>query len=247
MESSDRIPANKVAGLKAWSLPEVKEGQVIAVEKTRRRDSAGQLIPAGRNDVVYEEVTAGQLEDINEQIYQEIHDEAKQAGYEAGQQAGYQAGLAQGQQLIQQTVSNLNGIIASLNDLLQSQDDQTEQALVNLAVTIAGSILERELTIDSSQILTIVKECVDCLPIDTAAITISLSQQDYDLLSEHSEVLPSWKLQVDSSLTPGGCRANSQYSLIEHTLEAQFQQTVNSLVEKRFADLGKAAEQRLET
>lgn len=247
MNSSDRIPANRAVGIKAWHLPEVKEGQVIAVEKTRRRDASGQLVPANRNDVVYQQVTVGQLEDINEQVYKEVHDKAQQQGYQAGQQAGYQAGLEQGQQQIQQTVANLNGIIASLNDLLQAQDDQTEQALVNLAVTIAGSILERELTIDSSQILNIVKQCVECLPMDASTVTISLSQLDYDLLAEHSEILPNWKLKVDSTLTTGGCRASSDYSLIEHTLEEQFQQTVNSLVEQRFADLSKAAKQRADT
>lgn len=246
MNSSDRIPADKVVGLKAWHLPEVKEGQVIAVEKNRRRDASGQLVPGNQNDVVYQQVTAGQLEDINQQIYNDIYEKAKQQGFQEGQAAGYQAGLEQGQQLIQQTVANLNGIIQSLNDLLQAQDDQTEQALVNLAVTIAGSILERELTIDSSQILNIVKQCVDCLPLNAATVTISLSQADFDLLSQHSEVLPNWKLQVDKSLTSGGCRASSDYSLIEHTLEEQFQQTVNSLVEKRFADLAVTAEQRAE-
>ena len=246
MNSSDRIPANKVVGLKAWHLPEVKEGQVIAVEKNRRRDASGQLIPGNQNDVVYQQVTAGQLEEINQQIYNDVYEKAKQQGFQDGQLAGHQAGLEQGQQLIQQTVANLNGIINSLNDLLQAQDDQTEQALVNLAVTIAGSILERELTIDSSQILNIVKQCVDCLPLDTATVKISLSQADFDLLSQHSEVLPNWKLQVDNSLTAGGCRASSDYSLIEHTLEEQFQQTVNSLVEKRFADLAVSAEQRAE-
>ena len=244
INSSDRIPANQVAGIKTWHLPEVKEGQVIAVEKTRKRDAAGQLIPPNRNDVVYQQVTAGQLDDINEKIYSEVYEKAKQQGYQDGQQAGYQAGLEQGQQAIQQTVANLNSIIVSLNDLLQSQDDQTEQALVNLAVTIAGSILERELTIDSSQVLSIVKQCVDCLPLDASTVNISLSQADFDVLSKHSDILPSWKLQVDSSLTSGGCRVSSDYSLIEHTLEEQFQQTVNSLVEKRFADLSKAAEQR---
>lgn len=247
ISSSERIPANQVSGIKAWHLPEVKDGQVIAVEKKRRRDVAGQLIPGNRNDIVYQQVTAGQLEDINQQIYTEVHQKAKQQGYKDGQQAGYQAGLEQGQQLIQQTVGNLNGIIASLNDLLQSQDDQTEQALVNLAVTIAGSILERELSIDSSQVLNIVKQCVDCLPLNASTIHISLSQSDFDLLSQHSDVLPNWSLEVDSTLTSGGCRASSDYSLIEHTLEEQFQQTVNSLVESRFAELSSAADQRSET
>jgi flagellar assembly protein FliH len=236
-DGSNRIPAAKVRGLTAWALPEVKHGQIIQVEKTRHRDATGRMVSEDKNAVVYQQMTAGQLDELSDQLFQEVEAQAKEAGYKAGHQQGYQEGMAAAQHVVQQQAHALSQVVAALHDVLQRQDNETEQVLANLAISVAGSVLQRELTIDSSQVVAVVHDCLRALPADDAAPTIFLSQQDCQLLREYSDYPADWKLQTDSSLTPGGCRVQRGASLVEHTLEEQFKQTVDAVVAPRFEAL----------
>lgn len=235
--SSNRIPAEKSSVFNAWDIPEVKRGQVVQAEKLRQRGPRGELLELDGEEIVYNSITARQLEEISAAAYEEIREEAYKEGLQQGHAEGYQAGLNEGQQLIEQQTQSLQAVIASLTTYLNGQDDEVEQALVNLATCMASSILRRELSIDSSQILAIVQEAVRSLPIKASNITVHLSEQDYQLLKQRDDLESQWRLQIDRTLTAGGCRVTTDQSVVDYTLEDQFQQVVNAIVEPRYAQL----------
>lgn len=235
--SSNRIPAEKSSVFNAWDIPEVKRGQIVQAEKLRQRGPRGELLELEGDEVVYNTITARQLEDISLAAYEEVREEAYKEGIQQGHAEGYQAGLEQGQQAIEQQTRSLRDTIENLTTYLNGQDDEVEQALVNLATCIASSILRRELSIDSSQILAIVTEAVRALPIKASNITVHLNEQDYQLLTQRDDLDEQWRLQVDRTLSPGGCRVTTDQSVVDYTLEDQFQQVVNSIVEARYAEL----------
>ena len=214
-------------------MPEVREGQIIQAEKLQRRGSRGELVNIDKNEIVYNSLTAGQLDDIIQQAYEDV----RQQAHEEGSKAGYQAGLQQGQQTIQQHAQQLNEAISSLFQFLQGQDDDIEQALVNLSTLIARSILRRELSLDSTHIQQVVQDAIAALPLKSDNVTIFLSEQDYRYIKEQTTVPDTWRLQLDQTLKPGGCRVITQNNIVDYTLDEQFQQTINTLVEERFAQL----------
>lgn len=239
--SSNRIPADKSSVFNAWDIPEVKRGQVVQAEKLRQRGPRGELLALDSEEIVYNSITAQQLEEISAAAYEDVREQAYQQGLQQGHAEGYEAGLAEGQALIHQQAASLRDTIASLTTYLNGQDDEVEQALVNLATCIAGAVLRRELSIDSSQVLAIVHEAVQSLPINASNITVHLSEQDHELLKQRDDVDKTWHLQIDRTLSAGGCRVTTHQSVVDYTLEDQFQQTMNAIVEKRYAQLvGKA-------
>jgi len=237
-----RIPADETTTFVSWDMPEVKEGQIVKVETLKQRGPRGELVNVDKNEIIYSALTAEQLEEISNQAYEDVRQQAYQDGLKQGHQEGFQAGVDEGKKTIQQQAQQLNGAVASIFSYLQGQDDEVEQALVNVATCIASSVLRRELTVDSSHILAVVKDAVALLPMSAANLTVYLSEQDHQLLSQETEILEHWNLQIDRTLKPGGCRVSSEHSVVDYTLEQQFQQTVNALVEKRFATLSPHAE-----
>lgn len=240
------IPAEQSADYSSWQMPEVKDGQIVRTEKLRNRRSGGQTVTVDKNEIIYSSLTAGQLEEITQQAYEEVRQQAYEEGRQSGYQDGHQAGVEAGQQAVAQQVAALHQTIGQLYSYLGGQDDEVEQALVNLAACVSQSVLRRELTIDSTQIRQVVREAVALLPMQAKNICVYLSEQDHQLLTEHSDVEPQWSLRVDTSLTPGGCRVTSEHSMVDYTLEEQFQQTINELVQARFTELAAQAKARNE-
>lgn len=239
-ESSGRIPANKSSAYTVWELPEVRSGQVYHVEKDHPRGSRGELVNVDKNQIIYNSLTAAQLEEITNQAYDDIHQQAYEEGLAQGKKDGHRAG----QKIIQSKAASLQACIEGLTNILQGQDDELEQGLVNLATCIARSVIRRELAVDSSHILAVVSDALAILPVDSDHVEIALSEQDYQLLSQHTTIPEQWKLLADATVSPGGCRVKTQHSVVDYTLEEQFQQTINHLVEDRFAELAQQAKKR---
>jgi flagellar assembly protein FliH len=240
-----RIPADKSSLFNTWDVPEVKDGQIVQVEKLRQRGPKGQLVNIDKHEVIYRSLTAGQLEEISNQAYEDVRAQAYQDGLKQGRADGYQAGMQAGLEAVQKQAKSLRLTMDTLLQGICGQEDEIEQALVNLAVCVASAVLRRELTIDSQQIRQVVSEAIAVLPLGASNITIHLSEQDFKLMHTHSDIPESLQLQIDRTLTPGGCRVQTRHSAVDYTLEEQFQQTVNALVEKRFADLAAQARDRL--
>lgn len=218
-------------------MPEVTEGQVVQVEKLKKRGPRGELVDVDKNDVIYNSLTAAQLEEISNQAYEDVREQARADGFSKGQTEGYQAGVEAAREELAQGAKNLSSTIDMLYSALAGQDDDVEQALVKLVICVSRSILRRELSVDSSHIADIVRQAMETLPLNARDIVVHLSEQDYHFLEQHQAIASDWQLQIDRTLTAGGCRITSKHSVVEYTLEDQFQQTINALVEQRFAAL----------
>lgn len=239
-----RIPADKTSSFKSWDVPEVKDGQIVHVEKLRQRGPRGELINVHKDEVVYGSLTAGQLEEITQQAYEDVREQAHKEGFQQGHAEGYQAGLQQGSVAVKEQVVSLHQATESMMDHLAGQEDEIEQSLVNLATLIASAVVRRELILDSSQIKQVIRDAIAALPLNASNLTVFLSEQDFDNLTINTELPASWQLQIDKALLPGGCRVETLHSVVDFTLEEQFQQLVNSLVEQRYSDLAAQARSR---
>jgi flagellar assembly protein FliH len=240
------IPAEQSAEFSSWQMPEVKDGQVVCTEKMQKRGPRGELVNVDKKEVIYSSLTAGQLEEISNQAYEEVREQACKDGHKQGYIEGRQEGVEAGKKIIAERTAALNSVIEQLYSFLSGQDDEVEQALVNLASCVSKSVLRRELTTDSSHIKQVVLEAIATLPMDPKNIQIFLSEQDHQLLSSQTEISDQWTLRVDPCLTPGGCRLTTDHSVVDYTLEEQFQQSINTLVEERFSLLAEQAKARVE-
>ncbi|WP_163833096.1 flagellar assembly protein FliH [Spartinivicinus ruber] len=168
-------------------------------------------------------------------------EEGKTAGYQegltSGQEAGYQQGLKQGQEAaveeMHKQMGRLQQLINALYDPIAEQDEALTQQLVNIAITIARQVIQRELLLDSQQITAVAKAAIQAMPVTDQQIKVFLNPQDIDLINEHiTQQGESWQLLPDEKLLPGGCRVETANSLVDASVEARLSQLTERLAEQ---------------
>ena len=137
---------------------------------------------------------------------------------------GYQEGLkiAAKEQLA--TQQRLKQLINFFEHPLKSLNEEMEQQLTQVAVTLAQNLVRRELKLEPGEVIGLIRDSVQLLPGNARRIRIFLHPEDASLVrnalaidadnEEHS-----WKLIEDPMITRGGCQIKSESSSINATLE----------------------------
>ncbi len=197
-----------------WSIPTMDSGPGSVF---RHEDS-----PAEAEGEVGEQSSIPTAEDI-EQWHREAHEE------------GYQEGLRQAQQENAELQSRLQEIIHFFEHPLQSLNEEVEQQLSLLAVTLAQQLVRREIRIEPGEIIALIREAVQLLPASSRNIKIYLNPDDADMVRSTLQLdeiddEQSWKLVEDPMITRGGCEIKSNKSVINATLENRLQALAASIL-----------------
>jgi flagellar assembly protein FliH len=159
--------------------------------------------------------TLSELEDVERAAW----DEAYAKGLEAGRAAGEQEIRKRFEQ-----VNNIESILNALAKPLQQLDKDVETQLVALAFAIAKHVVRRELRIDPSQVIAVVRETVNLLPLAQRNVRVHLHPEDARLLRERLAEPQSeraWSIVEDPVTARGGCRVSTDNSQIDARLETR--------------------------
>ncbi|MEM7563251.1 MAG: flagellar assembly protein FliH [Pseudomonadota bacterium] len=138
------------------------------------------------------------------------------------EEEGFQQGMAKANE----QAERLRELIEFLEHPLQSLNEDIENQLTQLAVTLAQQLVRRELKVEPGEIVGLIRDSVRLLPGNTRNISIQLHPEDAALVRnalslESSEDEPSWKLIEDPMITRGGCQIKAPPSTINATLESR--------------------------
>lgn len=165
--------------------------------------------------------TSGQIEKVRKQAYQE------------GFQQGQKDGVAAGQEEHKKKSLNLDRIIKSLSDPLSDLDDQVMEELVTLVMTIARHMIRREIKTDPGEIIGVVREALNSLPVATRDISIYLNPEDTVLVQEALSLSgdgESYKIVEDPAMSRGGCRIVTDTSRVDASIEKRLTALVTQLM-----------------
>jgi flagellar assembly protein FliH len=127
----------------------------------------------------------------------------------------------------------LEAILGTLAKPLDQLDTAIEQELTKLALIIAKHLVRRELRLDPSQVIGIIRHTVGLLPVATRDLKVHLHPDDAAIVREKL-AKPSgeseWVLKEDPLLARGGCRLTTATSSIDARLESRVAEAVNSLL-----------------
>lgn len=153
---------------------------------------------------------------------------------------GHQAGVAAGKAEFEQATAKLNTQSARIEKLLNALarplsdvDQQVETELVTLALTVARQLVRRELRIDPTQVIAIVRESVALLPASTRDIRVHLHPEDAAVVRERLAAPAgerAWTIVEDPVTTRGGCRVTTDTALIDARLETRIQAVINEIL-----------------
>ena len=148
---------------------------------------------------------------------------------------GYQDATLKVQSEWDQKLTLINNISNILNHPLQEIDKIIQEKTTELALCIARQIVKRELTIDSGQIVSAVKQAIDLIPKDGEKINLHVNPKDVHHVSQifsNDDASNKYNIIQDPSIDVGGCRASTDYSLVDLTIEKQ----ISSIAAQIFGD-----------
>ncbi len=244
----DRIPAEELTAYERWELP-VMDG--AGAEAQSPSEAAIEELEG----VEVQPLTAQDLEEIRQAAWSEGHEEGFQlgqqegheqglkSGHEEGYQQGLEQGLAQGLEEgrrqgeeakraeIDASLQRLEQVTLELMEPIRQQRDDAEQALLNLALAVARTVIRREVSLDTSHIAQVVTEAIDSLPRGSDRIKLIVSPQDAPLVRQMVErQQENWTVTESADLLPGGCKVETSVSLVDYTVEKRFQLAVQQML-----------------
>lgn len=238
----DRFSDEELQSASAWHPPEV--GGADSFAQALKRDLGGEV--ADETPAVAEPITAEELEQVQQQAfteaskagheagYREGFDKGNQEGYREGYDKGYQQGYKEGREqgkqegktealaMVREQVDYLQRAMTMLTEPLAQLDEQVEQELVTLAMTVAKQLVRRELKTDPGQIVAVVRDALSLLPVSQRQATLIMHPEDAELVQSAlhlDEISVPWKIVEEPLMTRGGCRIETEVSRIDATVE----------------------------
>jgi flagellar assembly protein FliH len=168
------------------------------------------------------------------QDWQEHIREREQSAYERGRHDGEHALSGQLLQQRNEMVELQRGVVDSLRQTVPQVIQETESALIHLALAAAQKIIAG-LPVSSEMVEAVVREAVHQVE-DAAEITIQLHSEDLALLRKHNSPLlnglpetGTLRFTNSSEVTRGGCLVQTRFGLIDARRETKLEQLRQTL------------------
>ena len=165
-----------------------------------------------------------------------VERDAWEHGYKAGHVEGVRKGEAELKVRIAEVdvkVTALQAIIETLAKPLADLDTGIETELTRLAMIIAKHLVRRELRLDPTQVIGIVRHTVGLLPLSARNIKIHLHPDDAAILRDRLAAPVGereWDLREDPLMARGGCRVTTDNASIDARVESTIAAAMRGLL-----------------
>ena len=169
-------------------------------------------------------LTAEKIEAIQQQAYQQAYEEGYAEGFEKGKQDGKQS--------LTSLKTTLENAVAFVQQPLQDLNQDVVQQMFDLVVSITRQLVRREIKTDPGEIVAVIRDAINLLPISKNQIVIALHPEDNALLKELFTTMgeaEQWRFIDDIGLQRGDCKITSDISSIDATLETRLMSVINKV------------------
>lgn len=156
-----------------------------------------------------------------------IEREAREDGFARGHADGFAQGAAEGRRLAAQIAGVLDAFSRPLADL----DGDVQQALGELAVRIAGALVERTYRVEPQLLADFVTRSVAVVAAETRAVEVRLHPDDIAAIEPLLDTadLPAVRLKPDATLGRGDVRVHTDVLRLDGTLGSRLQNVLAQL------------------
>ena len=155
----------------------------------------------------------------------EIEEKAYADSFALGLVDGDKKAFAETSEAISQCLGHLHSLATDLTTIKMDLATKNETHLVRLVFHIAKALALKEIKEDEARIIPILKKAIEFAQSEEA-ITITLNPLDQDFLlkvkkdSAHPlERNSKVRIEISDAIAPGGCTVETNYGLIDATLE----------------------------
>ena len=164
-------------------------------------------------------LTAGKLEEL------------QKAAYEEAFAKGHAEGLAAGADEVRKRGERYDELLRALCEPFDNLDESIEKQLVELSTTLVRQLFRREIRLDPTHIIGVVREAIQKLPIASRNVQVHLHPDDAALVRESlapAEGEPAWTIVEDPLIACGGCKVTTESSQIDATTEARLNAVISA-------------------
>lgn len=165
-------------------------------------------------------LTAADLQKLQKQAWDEAFEEGRREGLKAGQDE------------IDKRAERFDQLMIALSKPFDRLDGTVEKQLVELSMTIVKQLFRRELAIDPSHVIGVVREAMQLLPVASRTIEVHLHPEDAQLVRESLSPTAgerAWTIVEDPLISRGGCQVTTDNSQIDAQAETRLNAIVNSI------------------
>ena len=163
--------------------------------------------------------------------------EAFTKGYAQGERAGLEAGGKRAEAMLRRVAQTLE----ELGNLRKTLMQQSERQMVQLALTLARRVVQREISLDPELIAAMAHVAIKKLGVSNPS-TIRLHPDDYTIVARDGDRWSGSNVTVvpDPSIARGGCMVESDFGTIDASLDRQFDEMARALLGSAGAKTGEA-------
>lgn len=184
--------------------------------------AATWVLPAVRGPVVGRQ-GAGQSAAALEAEYRQ----AWRNGFEDGRREGLSAAASQleaRQGELDERIARVEELLRAMARPLERLDEAAANELARLAVATGAQLARRELRVDPSQVIAIIRDCVNALPASARHVRVHLHPADAAVVRERlaqPAAERAWSIVEDPVLGRGGCRVTTEASQIDARMDSR--------------------------
>lgn len=259
--SDDTPNEKKLTAYERWELPNLESSQPVKVDKPsalaiKVEDEAVEVTEEiDEESLVYEPLTAQQLEEIRSAAYDEGYDqgqeEGHQKGYEEGLESGYQEGLpkgieqglaegkmeaeAKGIELAKTQLSELeqllNTVVGEFEKPLEESRAAMEELLRQTVKRLAEHVVRRELSEESNSLITEeLDKVLTTLGESEGRATLTVHPHSLETVQAlASDTRLHIKIKTDETLLEGGFILDSHHFYVDGRIESRLDDVLKSL------------------
>jgi len=158
--------------------------------------------------------------------------EGLEQGRLKGHEAGYSAGHAEGLEAARAEADRLRQLAQSCSDAIDNIEEDTGEALLSLALSVAQQVLRSTLDTEPERILDLVRDVLQADGSQPGLLKLRLHPEDLELVDQYLQqdaTVAQWRLQADPAIERGGCIAETALGNIDATLQTRWQRVVSAL------------------
>lgn len=215
-------PLTNDADVRLWNLPDMGGANAKQARDERLRKRMPELKPPSAEEL------------------QAIRDAARDEGLREGYAQGLVNAQTEAKTQLKKKLSQFDLLTAALARPLQQMDDAAENTLVDMMLVLARHIVRREVSLQPEQVLAVLREAIKSLPVSQQTIRIYLQPEDALVVREAMALDASrerhWQIFEDAALSRGGCRVQTDDSLVDYSLEQRMTLAFAPLLSSREVD-----------
>lgn len=150
---------------------------------------------------------------------------------------GRQDGLTEGEQRLESTLQALTRALEDVSRLRESLARTGSQDMLRLVMAVAEQIIRRTVEVDPTVILTVIENALQA-SVRADSYRIRINPADLEGVTRQKPLflaslsgLKNLSFEVDASISPGGCRVDSELGDVDATIETQLETIRQALSE----------------